>query len=131
VESCIGVCSTWVSGVLFEERRVVMVDRHFGCCLGDTLASELGILSRSPPVLVTTFKRVPPGTNGAISVGGTLASMVGGLIMGGTVGVCLVVENGACRAGWVSVVFGAVSWGGFAGLFGSFVSGKVVVCVLC
>ncbi|TBU36320.1 integral membrane protein DUF92-domain-containing protein, partial [Dichomitus squalens] len=52
---------------------------HFACCLGDTLASELGILSRSPPILITTLKRVPPGTNGGLSVLGTLASVGGGL----------------------------------------------------
>ncbi|KAF7355540.1 Integral membrane family protein [Mycena sanguinolenta] len=55
---------------------------HFACCLGDTLASELGILSSSPPRLITTGKVVPPGTNGGVSVGGTLASFGGGITMG-------------------------------------------------
>lgn len=46
------------------------VGRHFGCCLGDTLASELGILSTHPPILLTTLRPVPPGTNGGLSLAG-------------------------------------------------------------
>lgn len=69
---------------------------HFACCLGDTLGSELGILSDSPPRLVTTFKRVPPGTNGAMSLGGTLASVVGGAIVGALMGISLTLENVQC-----------------------------------
>src|ERR1700761_5268088 len=76
---------------------------HFACCLGDTLASELGILSSSPPRLVTTWKPVPPGTNGGVSVGGTLASVVGGIIMGFTMSVCLIIESSRCQESWTSV----------------------------
>ncbi|KAK0449516.1 integral membrane protein DUF92-domain-containing protein [Armillaria borealis] len=81
---------------------------HFGCCLGDTLASELGILDGgNGPWLVTTGKRVPPGTNGGVSVGGTLASLVGG------VGV------GAVMAAWGGLEM--VWWGALAGGLGSLV----------
>ncbi|GHJ86209.1 hypothetical protein NliqN6_2611 [Naganishia liquefaciens] len=59
---------------------------HFASCLGDTLASELGILSPSKPILVTTLKPCPPGTNGGISLAGTGMSIVGGGIIGLTVG---------------------------------------------
>lgn len=53
------------------------------CCNGDTWASELGsVLSRSEPILITTFQKVPRGTNGGISTIGTLASCFGGLIVG-------------------------------------------------
>ncbi|KAI8894387.1 integral membrane protein DUF92-domain-containing protein [Globomyces pollinis-pini] len=52
------------------------------CCCGDTWASELGTVWASKPRLITTFKVVPPGTNGGISVGGSFASLLGGMFIG-------------------------------------------------
>ena len=94
--------------------------RHFACCLGDTLASELGILSKSKPLLITTLKPVPPGTNGAISLIGTIASIVGGALIGLLTGITLILENAQCSreaAGYL--LFENIAWGMFAGLFGS------------
>lgn len=48
----------------------------------DTWATELGVLSRNQPRLITTFALVARGTSGAISVAGTLATMAGALAMG-------------------------------------------------
>ncbi|KAF8152309.1 integral membrane protein DUF92-domain-containing protein [Crassisporium funariophilum] len=94
---------------------------HFACCLGDTLASELGILSTSRPRLITTFSKVPPGTNGAMSVGGTVASVIGGGIMGTLVAISLIVENLKCSEGWRGILIESIGWGMFAGGFGSLV----------
>ncbi|KIJ19469.1 hypothetical protein PAXINDRAFT_69531 [Paxillus involutus ATCC 200175] len=92
---------------------------QFACCLGDTLASELGILSSSPPILITTLKTVPPGTNGGISVGGTLASAIGGCVVGLTQFISLAVENSACRAEWTNLLPSLIGWGMAAGVLGS------------
>jgi len=92
---------------------------HFACCLGDTMASELGILSKSPPRLVTTFAKVPPGTNGAMSRAGTIASLSGGLIMGVTMFVSLIIESSACRTNAVAHLFSLLLAGACGGLGGS------------
>lgn len=49
----------------------------------DTWATELGVLARRPPRLITTGRTVEPGTSGAISALGTLATIAGS----GTIGV--------------------------------------------
>ena len=51
--------------------------------LADTLASELGMLSPYPPMLVTQWRgTVAAGVDGGVSLLGTLASLLGGLLIG-------------------------------------------------
>jgi uncharacterized protein (TIGR00297 family) len=45
--------------------------------IADTWSSELGILSTDSPFLITTFEKVPPGTNGGITKAGLLAGLAG------------------------------------------------------
>ena len=47
----------------------------------DTLGSEIGVLDAHPR-LITTFQSVDPGTNGAVSVLGTVVGIVGAAIIG-------------------------------------------------
>ena len=47
----------------------------------DTLASELGEVLGGPPLLLTTLRRVAPGTDGAISLAGTLAGASGAVLV--------------------------------------------------
>jgi uncharacterized protein (TIGR00297 family) len=49
--------------------------------LADTFASEIGKAFGKTTFLITTLERVPRGTEGAISLEGTIASIVGGLLL--------------------------------------------------
>ena len=95
--------------------------------MGDTLASELGILSNTPPILLTTLKTVPPGTNGALSLLGTAASIGGGMAMGWTMWATLSVENAACRDQTGDLLLLLLGWGAVAGGLGSLVRIRVWV----
>ncbi|HNY37204.1 MAG TPA: DUF92 domain-containing protein [Petrotogaceae bacterium] len=47
----------------------------------DTWASELGVLSKNQPVSILTWKRIKKGMSGGISLLGTLASLLGSLVI--------------------------------------------------
>ncbi len=56
---------------------------HHATCLADTLASEMGILAKSKPRLITKpWKEVPSGTNGGVTMNGFVWSALGGAIIG-------------------------------------------------
>jgi uncharacterized protein (TIGR00297 family) len=59
----------------------------------DTVSSELGQAAARTAYMITDFRGVPIGTNGAISVEGTLSGCVA-----------------ACIIAWVSAVVGFVQW---------------------
>src|SRR5918999_2483325 len=46
-----------------------------GAAFADTAESEIGQLFSRTPRLISTFRKVPPGTDGAISLPGTLAGV--------------------------------------------------------
>jgi len=74
----------------------------------DTVSSELGQLLSGTPRMITTFRVVDPGTDGAISLGGTAA---------GILAAATVAAAGMLALGGDGLVF-AVSWiGGCFGLF--------------
>ncbi|XP_054713022.1 transmembrane protein 19-like [Uloborus diversus] len=85
---------------------------------GDTWASEIGtVVAGSEPLLITSFQKVPVGTNGGFTVAGLLYSALGGGVIGASYLAALLASHDAA-----SVVrqAGCVLFAGtFAGLFGS------------
>ncbi|KAL8737075.1 MAG: hypothetical protein Q9181_002031 [Wetmoreana brouardii] len=58
---------------------VVGIVSNYAAVAADTFSSELGILSKGRPRLLTSwnFREVPPGTNGGITFWGTMAGFLG------------------------------------------------------
>ena len=86
----------------------------FAAKLSDTVASEIGKAYGRRTILLTTWQPVPPGTEGAVSVEGTLAGLVGGLgltLVGWAVGMVPVVGIPIC-VGAAFLANGVESWVG-------------------
>ena len=47
----------------------------------DSMASEIGVLSKQQPINICTFKKVPKGISGGITLLGLLSSLIGALII--------------------------------------------------
>ncbi|KAK9450357.1 integral membrane protein DUF92-domain-containing protein [Limtongia smithiae] len=61
---------------------VIGIFAQYAAVTADTWSSELGILSKTRPFLITTLRQCPPGTNGGVSVTGLKAAAGGGFIIG-------------------------------------------------
>ncbi len=63
-----------------SETFAVAFVASLGAAFADTAESEVGPLARRTPRLITTLRKVPPGTDGAVSLPGTLAGLVAAAI---------------------------------------------------
>jgi uncharacterized protein (TIGR00297 family) len=89
----------------------------FASCAGDTFASELGSVlpgpGCEPALILPPFPRVPRGTNGGVTWEGTIASFVGGAV----IGVVFFATGGV--DGWRVSQVPIIPLGAFGGLVGS------------
>jgi uncharacterized protein (TIGR00297 family) len=51
----------------------------FAAATADTWATEIGTLMRRPPVSILTFRKMPTGLSGGVTIAGSVASIVGAL----------------------------------------------------
>jgi len=96
----------------------------------DTWATELGVLSRHPPRLITTGRRVEVGTSGGITWLGTGASLAGALFIGLLAGLAALILGQGWAVAAASLLGAAV--GGTAGsLFDSLLGATVQAIYRC
>jgi len=72
----------------------------------DTVSSELGQTAGGPTYLITSLRAVPPGTNGGISLAGTLAGLLAAAIMAGTCLAFGVIHSSAAAVVVIAAVVG-------------------------
>ncbi len=68
----------------------------------DTMSSEIGVLSKGNPIMITTLRRVKKGQNGAVSAWGTFAAVIVSLVVG-VIGI-LIWPN--IKIVWVALIAG-------------------------
>jgi uncharacterized membrane protein len=67
---------------LWPDSMVLTCISNYAAVAADTFSSELGILSKSKPRLITApWRVVPPGTNGGVTTAGLGAGLLGALIL--------------------------------------------------
>jgi len=104
----------------------------------DTWATELGVLSRVPPRLITTGAEVPTGTSGGVTSLGTWASVAGALLIGATATALTQASSLVGGRGWdaraltypVLAVAGGMAGSLFDSLLGATVQG-IYYCDRC
>jgi uncharacterized protein (TIGR00297 family) len=77
------VCALFAVLTPQRELFVLAFAGAFAAATADTLESEIGQLWGGRPRLLTTWRPVPIGTDGGVSVVGTLAGAVGALVLAG------------------------------------------------
>jgi uncharacterized membrane protein len=110
----------------------VLLHRNYAAVAADTFSSELGILSKSKPRLITSLnlRQVPPGTNGGVTATGLGAGLLGSFIVSATSAAVLPFCASASikeRALWT---FAMTAWGTLGSVLDSILGGIVQASVV-
>ncbi|CZS87934.1 probable transmembrane protein 19 [Rhynchosporium graminicola] len=117
-------CYAWPGDLL-----VVGIVANYAAVAADTFSSELGILSKSKPRLITSWnlRQVPPGTNGGVTLHGLASGFLGSLIIVAA-SVALTPFCDSKLGGWGlnarnRFAFAMAIWGGLGSVLDSFLGG--------
>ena len=77
----VSLCGAILYGVTENPLFIALYLGSVACATSDTLASEVGVVGKTPR-LITTFSEVPRGTNGGVTMIGELAAIAGAIIIG-------------------------------------------------
>ncbi|KAI9752251.1 MAG: hypothetical protein M1815_000638 [Lichina confinis] len=106
---------------------------NYAAVAADTFSSELGILSKGRPRLITslTLREVPPGTNGGVTLFGFAAGLLGSFMIAATSVLLLPFCPGSTSTEekllWTLVI---TVWGGLGSLLDSFLGGWLQASVV-
>ncbi|RYP55313.1 hypothetical protein DL768_000068 [Monosporascus sp. mg162] len=120
------LCYSWGGDPL-----VVGIIANYAAVAADTFSSELGILSRSEPRLITslTLRKVPRGTNGGVTLWGLIAGFLGSMIIVTASFLFLPMCNDQnSSSSWTTgqkalLAWGLTIWGTLGSLLDSFLGG--------
>lgn len=76
----VSLCGAILYGVTGDPLYIALFLGSVACATSDTLASEVGVVGKTPR-LITTFREVPRGTNGGVTMVGELAAIAGAVII--------------------------------------------------
>ena len=91
----------------------------------DTWSSEIGRFSASPPRLITNGKVVTPGTSGAITLRGTLASIAGAALIAMLAAIAIGSESMSLESSVLTVLIGITLAGIGGGILDSLLGATV------
>ena len=118
-------CYKWGGDLL-----VIGIIANYAAVAADTFSSELGILARSEPRLITslTLRKVPRGTNGGVTAWGLVAGLLGSMIIVTAsfffLPLCDVQDGGAWNVREkVTFASGLMIWGALGSVLDSFLGG--------
>lgn len=80
-----GFLPVFFAGIFYFSQNsvfLVLSAQAIAVSQADTWASELGSIMQGKTVLITTFKKVPRGVNGGVSLSGSLFALLGASIIG-------------------------------------------------
>ncbi|MGB3633225.1 MAG: DUF92 domain-containing protein [Rubrobacteraceae bacterium] len=95
-------CALFAALTPYPEAFATAFVASLGAAFADTAESEVGQLLGGHPRLITNFRRVPPGTDGAVSFAGTLAGVSAALLTA-TLGYALGLFDGTTTLGVVAL----------------------------
>jgi uncharacterized protein (TIGR00297 family) len=112
----------WAAGFIDGGQAGLLYAGALATVTADTWATELGVLSRRAPRLVTSWRRVAPGTSGGVTALGTLSALAGAALIAAMAALLLPGQP-------LIAVIVAISLAGLAGAFVDSLLGATVQAI--
>lgn len=78
----VGTIFVLIHGINHNAKNLIIYASCMAASLGDTLASNIGILSKKEPINIITWKKSKPGISGNVSLLGVISSLIGTTLIG-------------------------------------------------